>query len=256
MQLVAILKKTLLLALLIFLHLLHLSVQLFKSLKAALRLRKSYNVQAPRTLAVVLILNEYKGLWKRDKQLQWLIDSAKNATRWCENHGVQQLTIYEHTGTLKKYYNDVDVEDTSTDTPPLSPPPTPTLTPQSLGSIKKSTVSVRLLSGDEATERFFKVAADVQNEEFSSHTQRIAFTDSLMKRWYKHDDPELIVVHHLQPSFISKCLQVKGFPPWQLRVGEIYHEKYRLPFSRGALSEDVLTRALYSYGKVEQRLGK
>lgn len=169
---------------------------------------------------------------------------------------ITKIILIKTSGTLKKYYNDVDVEDTNTDTPPLSPPPTPTLTPQSLGSIHKSTVSVRLLSGDEATERFFKVAEDVQNEEFSSHTQRITFTNSLMKRWYKHDDPELIVVHHLQPSFISKCLQVKGFPPWQLRVGEIYQEKYRLPFSRGALSEDVLTRALYSYGKVEQRLGK
>lgn len=115
---------------------------------------------------------------------------------------------------------------------------------------------MKVLSGDEAADRFFRVAEDVQKEEFTTHTQRIAFTDSLMKRWYRHDDPELIVVHHLQPSFISRSLQIKGFPPWQLRVGEIYHDPLRLPFSRGPLSKSTLTRALYAYGKVEQRLGK
>ncbi|TIA68619.1 hypothetical protein E3P92_02853 [Wallemia ichthyophaga] len=225
---------------------------LYKSVKASLRRRRSYNVNPPKSIAVILIMNESSGLWRRNKQLQWLIDSARNATSWCEKMGVQQLMIYESTGTLKKYYSDIQDDDLVADTPPLSPPPTPKIAPRRLNK----GISVRVLSGDEASDRFFTVAEDVHREEFETHTQRIAFTDSLMKRWYKHDDPELIVVHHLQPSFISRSLQMNGFPPWQLRVGEIYHDAFRLPFSRGPLKQYTLTKALYAYGKVEQRLGR
>lgn len=98
MQVITIIKRALLFGLLLLLHVLHLITQLYKSIKASLRIRRSYNVQPPKSIAVILIMNESEGLWRRNKQLQWLIDSARNATSWCEKSGVQQLTIYEHTG--------------------------------------------------------------------------------------------------------------------------------------------------------------
>lgn len=98
MQVIAIIKRAALLGLLLLLHALHIITQLYKSVKASLRRRRSYKVNPPKSIAVILIMNESSGLWRRNKQLQWLIDSARNATSWCEKMGVQQLMIYESTG--------------------------------------------------------------------------------------------------------------------------------------------------------------
>ena len=175
-------------------------------------------------------------------------------------------------GTLKKLLDDSNSSNDNNEsilTPPLSPPLTPTLSNKSLSSElrnrntnlsdngnEKPKVDLKIRSNDEINQHFSKVTDEVSKESFETFSQRINYTDKLMKCWYKHDDPELIIVHHLQPSFLSNSLQLKGFPSWQLRIGEIYFENLRLPFSRGPLTSKILNRSLLAYSKVEQRLGK
>jgi dehydrodolichyl diphosphate syntase complex subunit NUS1 len=57
-------------------------------------------------------------------------------------------------------------------------------------------------------------------------------------------EPDLLVL-------FSPTVVLKGYPPWQLRLTEIFH----LPDNKG-VNYQVFLRALYNYSKVEMRLGR
>ena len=100
MQVIAILKRLSLLVLLFFLQLGHIIVKLFKSVKFKIT-RKNYSnkqLKPLKSIAIILIMSESDGLWKRNKQLTWLIESVNNAIAWSERNDIKQLTIYEKSG--------------------------------------------------------------------------------------------------------------------------------------------------------------
>jgi dehydrodolichyl diphosphate syntase complex subunit NUS1 len=57
-------------------------------------------------------------------------------------------------------------------------------------------------------------------------------------------EPDLLIL-------FSPTVQLKGYPPWQLRLTEIFH----LPDNKG-VNYQVFLRALYNFAKVEMRLGR
>lgn len=77
--------------------------------------------------------------------------------------------------------------------------------------------------------------------------------------------PELMIVYDIFPITSQKVLELHGFPPWQMRLTEIYHSE-NLVTSRWKRDEALLGpvpiamaefgRALDQYSQAEMRLGK
>ncbi|KAI0048374.1 hypothetical protein FA95DRAFT_1474106, partial [Auriscalpium vulgare] len=81
--------------------------------------------------------------------------------------------------------------------------------------------------------------------------------------------PDLVVVHHITaPKYESPPLELHGFPPWQSRLTELYHDGYTglrshwlspaLDFLRPScilFTEEGFRRALDEYSRAEFRLG-
>jgi len=72
--------------------------------------------------------------------------------------------------------------------------------------------------------------------------------------------PELMIVHDMSRS---TALELYGFPPWQIRLTEIYHVHHRSSWSWSSpptlsesFSEIDFRRALDEYAAAEMRLGK
>jgi len=82
--------------------------------------------------------------------------------------------------------------------------------------------------------------------------------------------PDLLIIHHVTPVERQKLpLELYGFPPWQVRLTEIYHNGYRSPQWRWPwaskdrlrsscvlLNEVEFRKALDEFAGAEIRLGK
>lgn len=78
--------------------------------------------------------------------------------------------------------------------------------------------------------------------------------------------PDLMIVHSLTPRKYYKVpLELHGFPPWQIRLTEIYYDEHPRPFwpinrtprrPVSALEEVEFRRALDLFASAEMRLGR
>ncbi|KAF2270578.1 Undecaprenyl diphosphate synthase [Lojkania enalia] len=67
-------------------------------------------------------------------------------------------------------------------------------------------------------------------------------------------DAELCEAVSTEPDLLvlfSPTVALKGYPPWQLRLTEIFH----MPDNKG-VNYQVFLRALYKFAKAEMRLGR
>ncbi|PCH33694.1 hypothetical protein WOLCODRAFT_160272 [Wolfiporia cocos MD-104 SS10] len=80
--------------------------------------------------------------------------------------------------------------------------------------------------------------------------------------------PDLMIVHEIFPGRKRLPLELHGFPPWQIRLTEFYHDSQSgasNPWAHSAipkyssgrpLDEETFSRALDTYAAAEMRLGK
>jgi len=96
--------------------------------------------------------------------------------------------------------------------------------------------------------------------------------DSVLEGKHGFTSPDLMILHPLLPSEYNKApMELHGFPPWQIRLTEIYHNRYHkqyrgwlnpirmlfgTPPSPCPLDEVEFRRALDEFSGAEMRLGK
>jgi len=115
------------------------------------------------------------------------------------------------------------------------------------------------------------LARDYSRKRSKKSTPKAAFTltieamDSILEGAEGFSSPDLMILHPLLPSAYNQTpIELHGFPPWQIRLTEIYYDKYQdrhLYWPNSAptpspLDEIKFRRALDEFAGAEMRLGK
>ncbi|KAL5495408.1 hypothetical protein ACEPAI_871 [Sanghuangporus weigelae] len=113
-----------------------------------------------------------------------------------------------------------------------------------------------------------KISDQARIKAMEGHGISVESIDRLVQESLHHlKSPDLMIVHSIkQRSLSCPPLELYGFPPWLMRLTEIYFDwrpsLYRAWKGRGnkqyfvPLSEENFRRALDSYNRAEMRLGK
>ncbi|KAH6917526.1 hypothetical protein BKA70DRAFT_337211 [Coprinopsis sp. MPI-PUGE-AT-0042] len=282
----------------------------------------------PKHIALIL---ETCSAHSKDDTKDALVASVSNATSWCREVGIQQLTVYERNGLLSEYDQDIrsnllrmnanttlesDSSESETEYQPLTPPPSdysdsrpispshsrpiipsikiilsdsqPTAERKGRkGSVKrrnrgtdsqkehKSTLVVSLIS-QEASKDAIATAANTMAENVRFRRARsnrqvpfgltVEDLESLLEGDQGFPSPDFMIVHSLniRDTHRKTPLELFKFPPWQIRLTEIYHSRLaHINVSRGSpgltpypLDETVFREALDEFAGAEFRFGK
>ncbi|KAH7104120.1 hypothetical protein BKA62DRAFT_693616 [Auriculariales sp. MPI-PUGE-AT-0066] len=125
------------------------------------------------------------------------------------------------------------------------------------------TVTLHLLSRDAGKPQLAEAAQRLARlRSHSSDTADIKTIDAIVFGMTGLPEVDLMIVHPLSGTS-NWPIELHGFPPWQIRLAEIYYDAPR-PFdfvawwkgSVRSLSEDAFCMALRMYGGAEFRVGK
>ena len=203
--------------------------------------------------------------------LEGLVNDVCEIAAWCACAGIPQLSVYEQKGilkncipqthasissTLESYFGPVRKPTVSLRAPHLpsySPPHTPprSSTPHSHSDNAKNTpphhLNILLLSANDGRDTMVDLTKTLAE---------MAQKDALDPRHISADliDMELTEAVSGEPDLLvlfSPTVELKGYPPWQLRLTEIYH----VTDNKG-VNYQVFIRALHNYSKCEMRLGR
>ncbi|EIM92523.1 uncharacterized protein STEHIDRAFT_107012 [Stereum hirsutum FP-91666 SS1] len=146
-------------------------------------------------------------------------------------------------------------------------------------SSDERTFSVNLVSRDSGKPAIASVANHLRTSrtpETPSTAPSVTDLDHILEGENGFSPPDLIIVHHITPEkYANAPLELYGFPPWQVRLSEIYHSQHHSPsstphwrwpgISRGrhrshrdrcsVLEEIDFRRALDEFSGAEMRLG-
>lgn len=75
--------------------------------------------------------------------------------------------------------------------------------------------------------------------------------------------PDFMIIHHISPENRQPCLELHGFPPWQIQLTELYLNRPPKPIwswwhtsASTSLLEEEFRAALDEFASAEMRLGK
>ncbi|KAJ4372369.1 hypothetical protein N0V83_004143 [Neocucurbitaria cava] len=221
----------------------------------------------PKHLSVIVEYQEDDGS-QGNAGLEGLVNDVCEIAAWAASAGIPFLSIYERTGVLKNYlpqthasiWNTLESYFGPRRKPTLSlraphlssysPPNTPPQMAQPNGDNLKEErqhLTVLLLSEHDGRDTIVDLTrtlaemaqkGDVRQEQINMDLIDAQLTDHVSS------EPDLLIL-------FSPTVQLKGYPPWQLRLTEIFH----LPDNKG-VNYQVFLRALYNFAKVEMRLGR
>ncbi|CAI6286967.1 unnamed protein product [Periconia digitata] len=221
--------------------------------------------QIPKHLSVVLDYHE-------DDQdqgtagLEGLVNDVCEIAAWTAAAGIPFLSVYEPTGVLKNYHTQTyaAIQQTletyfgSRRRPTLtvkaphmtsySPPGTPSSDPTENGSTtSRPHLTVLLLSELDGRDTIVDLTVtlaqmaqkgDVRIDQIDANLIDAELNDHVST------EPDLLIL-------FSPTVVLKGYPPWQLRLTEIFH----LPDNKG-VNYQVFLQALKKFGKAEFRIGR
>ncbi|KAF3046499.1 hypothetical protein E8E12_010303 [Didymella heteroderae] len=199
--------------------------------------------------------------------LEGLVNDVCEIAAWTASAGIPFLSVYERTGALKNYLPQTHASISNTleayfgprrkptlslRAPHLSsysPPNSPSQTANSDEDHKEERqhLTVLLLSEHDGRDTIVDLTrtlaemaqkGDVRQEQINMDLIDAQLSDHVSS------EPDLLIL-------FSPTVQLKGYPPWQLRLTEIFH----LPDNKG-VNYQVFLQALYNFAKVEMRLGR
>jgi dehydrodolichyl diphosphate syntase complex subunit NUS1 len=221
----------------------------------------------PKHLSVILEYQEDDGS-QGNAGLEGLVNDICEIAAWTASAGIPFLSVYERTGVLKNYLPQTHASIWSTLEAYFGPRRKPTLsiraphlssysppdTPPQAAEPNDATLkeerqhlTVLLLSEHDGRDTIVDLTrtlaemaqkGDVRQEQINMDLIDAQLNDHVSS------EPDLLIL-------FSPTVQLKGYPPWQLRLTEIFH----LPDNKG-VNYQVFLRALYNYAKVEMRLGR
>ncbi|OAL07511.1 di-trans,poly-cis-decaprenylcistransferase [Phaeosphaeriaceae sp. SRC1lsM3a] len=214
----------------------------------------------PKHLSVIVELNE-DDEQQGNAGLEGLVNDVCEIAAWASSAGISFLSVYERTGVLKNYLpqTHASIESTlesyfgagrkptlSLRAPHLSSYSPPSTPPQNSSS-ERQHLTVLLLSEHDGRDTIVDLTrtlaemaqrGDVRQEQINMDLIDAQLSDHVSS------EPDLLIL-------FSPTVQLQGYPPWQLRLTEIFH----LPDNKG-VNYQVFLRALYNFAKVEMRLGR
>lgn len=221
----------------------------------------------PKHLSVIVEYQEDDGS-QGNAGLEGLVNDVCEIAAWAASAGIPLLSVYERTGVLKNYlpqthasiWNTLESYFGPRRKPTLSlraphlssysPPNTPPQTAEPNGdSIKEERqhLTVLLLSEHDGRDTIVDLtrtlAEMAQKGDVHQEQINMALIDAQLSD-HVSSEPDLLIL-------FSPTVQLKGYPPWQLRLTEIFH----LPDNKG-VNYQVFLRALYNFAKVEMRIGR
>ncbi|PSN63072.1 di-trans,poly-cis-decaprenylcistransferas-like protein [Corynespora cassiicola Philippines] len=220
--------------------------------------------QMPEHLSVVLEIHEddeSQGI----SGLEGLVSDVCEIAAWTTSAGIPFLSVYERTGALKRripelhnavsqtleaYFGSRRKPTLSLRAPHLgtySPPNTPPSSDVNGAGSERPRLVMQLLSEVDGRDTVIDLTKTLTKMAQKGHIQVKQISEELI-------DGELIDHMSKEPDLLilfSPTITLKGYPPWQLRLTEIFH----LPDNKG-VNYQVFLRALHSYAKMEMRLGR
>lgn len=221
----------------------------------------------PNHLSVIVEYQEDDGS-QGNAGLEGLVNDVCEIAAWAASAGIPFLSVYERTGVLKNYlpqthasiWNTLEAYFGPRRKPTLSlraphlssysPPNTPPHTMDANGEKLKEErqhLTVLLLSGHDGRDTLVDLtrtlAEMAQKGDVRQEQINMDLIDAQMQD-HVSSEPDLLIL-------FTPTVQLKGYPPWQLRLTEIFH----LPDNKG-VNYQVFLRALYNFAKVEMRLGR
>lgn len=214
----------------------------------------------PKHLSVIVELNE-DDEQQGNAGLEGLVNDVCEIAAWASSAGISFLSVYERTGVLKNYLpqTHASIESTLESYFGVSRKPTlslraphlssysPPSTPPQGSSNERQHLTVLLLSEHDGRDTIVDLTrtlaemaqrGDVRQEQINMDLIDAQLSDHVSS------EPDLLIL-------FSPTVQLKGYPPWQLRLTEIFHA----PDNKG-VNYQVFLRALYNFAKVEMRLGR
>ncbi|EON61885.1 hypothetical protein W97_01103 [Coniosporium apollinis CBS 100218] len=219
----------------------------------------------PQHLSVILDFND-------DEQdggggLEGLVNDVGEIAAWCASAGIPVVSIYEKTGVLKSYIPQTHRNISRTlesyfgtlkkpslslrapHLPTFSPPATPPSAFATASDFSTSPfhITVLLLSAEDGRSTLVdltKTLAEMSQRgklspaDISAELIDAEISESVM------GEPDLLVL-------FGPRVELKGYPPWQVRLTEIYHA----PDNAGVGYQTFL-RALHRFAKAKMRFGR
>ncbi|KAM0786700.1 hypothetical protein ACM66B_002143 [Microbotryomycetes sp. NB124-2] len=223
-----------------------------------------------------------------------MVEDVVKLVRWCEQLEIREVTLYDHKGLLDKYAEHVATRlgqsfpaDTVTDdvaggfkklkiatdmllkgakklSDAIAPRgevdsgcgvsdagPDGTLTPTTLSS--PACITVNVLSRRSGKAQLASVAQKLA----LAREKRVYTTDMITTELVTETiedssfgDPQLMLV------LGGPYLRLHGFPPWQIKLTEMYHHPSPSWLPPPVLTDEIFARALDVYGGAEMRFGR
>ncbi|KAF2146708.1 uncharacterized protein K452DRAFT_69581 [Aplosporella prunicola CBS 121167] len=221
----------------------------------------------PQHLSIILDFNDDE---QRGAGLEGLINDISEVAAWCASAGIPALSVYEKTGILKSYIPQTHRKISRTlesyfgtvrkptlslraphlpsFSPPVTPPQEPADSrPGSSQSNPPPHLTILLLSADDGRSTLVdltKTLAEMAQKgkvapaDISAELVDAEITESVM------GEPDLLLI-------FGPRVQLKGYPPWQVRLTEIFHS----PDTSG-VGYQAFLRGLHKYAKAQMRLGR
>ncbi|KAI4209945.1 MAG: hypothetical protein LQ351_007171 [Letrouitia transgressa] len=248
-----------------------------------IRLRRAYHVVLDRTFAILyyhhhapeLIKQDFRGLKKiphhlsvilelRGEEqdpggLEGLLDEVAEISAWCACAGISLLSVYEKTGVLKDHMSTTHRTVSSKmhayfgrriPSLQIQAPHVPSfLNGDDLGQPPSASghLSILLLSAEDGRSTLVdltKTLAEMaQRNKLTPSDISIDLIDAELTESVM-GEPDLLVL-------FSPNVDLHGYPPWQLRLTEIFHIQ-----DNSGVGYLVFLKALHNYAKAEMKFGR
>ncbi|KAF3185088.1 hypothetical protein TWF788_004909 [Orbilia oligospora] len=197
--------------------------------------------------------------FEKEGGVEQLIDHVAEISCWCASAGIPTLSVYEQTGTLKKYIS-TSHRITSQrlhsyfgkkrPTLRVLAPHLPSYTngdTEDLPDGESPDLEVIFISSEDGRESIVDLTKTLCEMAIRGKMTKDDVTAELIEAELESltiPEPDLLIL-------FSPSVKLLGYPPWQIRLTEIFH----LP-DNDAVGYQVFLRALYNYAKCEMRFGR
>ncbi|KAL7267422.1 hypothetical protein RUND412_009994 [Rhizina undulata] len=187
-----------------------------------------------------------------------LLEEVAEIACWCASAGIPKLSVYERTGILKSYISTAHRAMTqrlhayfgkSRPRLRVHAPHSPAFVNGGLDEAGDAQVDLEVVfiseeDGRESLVDLAKTLCDMaQRGKISCDDVSIELIDAEVKENVM-DEPDLLIL-------FSPNVSLKGYPPWQVRLTEIFHVQ-----DNESVGYQVFLRALHKFAKTEMRFGR
>lgn len=237
----------------------------------------------PKHLSVILTLEDQR---RSGAGLERLIDEVADIAAWCASAGIPQLSVYEKTGVLKGYLKDTHRAVSSKlrayfgpnfPSVDLAAPHTPPIESSSSFLPYNGDSSARRRRRNSASSDSSANTANNEEDHSKKHLSMLLISaedgrDSVVdltktlaemaqrKKLSTADITTELVDAELTESVMSEPdllvlfgphVELAGYPPWQIRLTEIFHVQ-----DNQGVGYQVFSRALHTFARAQMRKGR